>query len=320
MGLEIYNKPTIKYRVEGFSFFICNAWELMLKAHIINLYGEKNIYYKDSEERTITLELCIKKVFTDKHGALRKNIERIIELRNISTHFITEDYEYIYAPLFQACVVNYVEKIKEFHNKDITDYIAQNFLTLSVKINNLDTNEIKGKYSPNMLKRILKDMEKIDSEIKENNSEFAIPIQTHFFITKDKAKADLFIGIDKNSDYKMAIVKQLENPNNIYSYTTKDIIRLVNKKLKSKGLLLTKIKNGEEAQDNFNMYDFILFVNFYDIKNNDKFSFHYTVGGSRYTYSQSLVDFITEEIIKNPDTIIEDLKKNINKNKITPGT
>lgn len=27
----------------------------------------------------------------------------------------------------------------------------------------------------------------------------------------------------------------------------------------------------------------------------------------------SLVDFITEEIIKNPDTIIEDLKKNINK-------
>jgi len=31
LGIEIYNKPTIKYRVEGFSFFICNAWELMLK-------------------------------------------------------------------------------------------------------------------------------------------------------------------------------------------------------------------------------------------------------------------------------------------------
>ena len=35
MGLEIYNKPTIKYRVEGFSFFICNAWELMLKAKLL---------------------------------------------------------------------------------------------------------------------------------------------------------------------------------------------------------------------------------------------------------------------------------------------
>ena len=45
MGLEIYNKPTIKYRVEGFSFFICNAWELMLKAHMINKFGEDSIYY-----------------------------------------------------------------------------------------------------------------------------------------------------------------------------------------------------------------------------------------------------------------------------------
>ena len=35
MAIEIYNKPTIKYRVEGFSFFICNAWELMLKAYLL---------------------------------------------------------------------------------------------------------------------------------------------------------------------------------------------------------------------------------------------------------------------------------------------
>lgn len=50
MGLEIYNKPTIKYRIEGFSFFICNAWELMLKAHIINNDSEEAIYFKDSKD------------------------------------------------------------------------------------------------------------------------------------------------------------------------------------------------------------------------------------------------------------------------------
>ena len=43
MGLEIYNKPTIRYRIEGFSFFICNAWELMLKAELIN--RNKSIYF-----------------------------------------------------------------------------------------------------------------------------------------------------------------------------------------------------------------------------------------------------------------------------------
>ena len=36
LGLEIYNKPTIRYRVEGFSFFVVNAWELMLKAEMLN--------------------------------------------------------------------------------------------------------------------------------------------------------------------------------------------------------------------------------------------------------------------------------------------
>ena len=30
MAIEIYNKPTISYRLEGFAFFICNAWELLL--------------------------------------------------------------------------------------------------------------------------------------------------------------------------------------------------------------------------------------------------------------------------------------------------
>lgn len=32
MAIEIINKPTINYRTEGFCFFMCNAWELLLKA------------------------------------------------------------------------------------------------------------------------------------------------------------------------------------------------------------------------------------------------------------------------------------------------
>jgi hypothetical protein len=35
LAIEIINKPTINYRSEGFCFFICNAWELALKAFLI---------------------------------------------------------------------------------------------------------------------------------------------------------------------------------------------------------------------------------------------------------------------------------------------
>lgn len=91
MGLEIYNKPTIKYRIEGFSFFICNAWELMLKAEMLN--RGFSIYYSDNPERTLSLEYVLKKIYSDENTRIRLNLEKIIELRNISTHFITEDYK-----------------------------------------------------------------------------------------------------------------------------------------------------------------------------------------------------------------------------------
>ena len=57
LAIELYNKPSIKYRIEGFSFFICNAWELMLKAHMIKKNGEASIYYKDHPDRTLSLEV-----------------------------------------------------------------------------------------------------------------------------------------------------------------------------------------------------------------------------------------------------------------------
>lgn len=66
MSIEIYNKPTIEYRVEGFAFFICNAWELLLKGQMIDKYGNDSIYYKDHPTRTLSLEKCVEKVFTNK--------------------------------------------------------------------------------------------------------------------------------------------------------------------------------------------------------------------------------------------------------------
>ncbi len=57
LGIEIYNKPTIKYRTESFAFHICNAWELMLKAHLIKTQGLKSIYYTKIKKELYNLRL-----------------------------------------------------------------------------------------------------------------------------------------------------------------------------------------------------------------------------------------------------------------------
>lgn len=312
MGLEIYNKPTIKYRIEGFSFFICNAWELMLKSHIINNDSEEAIYFKDSKDRTISLENAVETVFPDKHGSLRKNLVQIIELRNTSTHFITEDYEHIYAPLFQACVSNYISKMQEFHQEDITKQIAQNFLTLSVRIDQLNQEEIRAKYSPKMAERLLSEQAKIESEISASNSDYAIPVETRFYITKRKQDADLVVKLDNGAETSVSILREIKDPNAIYPLTTKEVIKIVNKRLKSKGILLTKIVGGEKQKRPFTTNDLQLFNAFYDIKKDERYCYHYKIG-NRYSYAPAFCDFIVEEIERNPEAFVENLKKKTKK-------
>ena len=302
MGLEIYNKPTIKYRIEGFSFFICNAWELMLKAELLN--RNENIYYSDKATRTLSLEPTIKKIYSDKNTRIRLNLEKIIELRNISTHFITEDYEAKYAPLFQACVLNFVNEIKRFHNIDISKYIAQNFLTIATNYELLSNEQIRLKYPPEIAERFIQQSNQIDVLTKEYDSDkFAIPIKQNLYITKKKDEADFFVTMASKSSNKVAIIKELKDPANTHKYTFNNVITVVNSRL-SKSNIKLGYKKG------FNSYVLNLFIEFYDIKNNIKYSYKHSLGNSTsYTYSERLVNFIIKEIKKNPDGFVESLKR-----------
>lgn len=302
MGLEIYNKPTIKYRIEGFSFFICNAWELMLKAELLN--RNENIYYSDKATRTLSLEPTIKKIYSDKNTRIRLNLEKIIELRNISTHFITEDYEAKYAPLFQACVLNFVNEIKRFHNIDISKYIAQKFLTIATNYELLSNEQIRLKYPPEIAERFIQQSNQIDVLTKEYDSDkFAIPIKQNLYITKKKDEADFFVTMASKSSNKVAIIKELKDPANTHKYTFNNVITVVNSRL-SKSNIKLGYKKG------FNSYVLNLFIEFYDIKNNIKYSYKHSLGNSTsYTYSERLVNFIIEEIKKNPDGFVESLKR-----------
>ncbi|WP_270432501.1 DUF3644 domain-containing protein [Holdemanella biformis] len=302
MGLEIYNKPTIKYRIEGFSFFICNAWELMLKAELLN--RNEDIYYNDKSGRTLSLEPTIKKIYSDKNTRVRLNLEKIIELRNISTHFITEDYEAKYAPLFQACVLNFVNEIKRFHNIDISNYISQNFLTITANYEPLSNEQIRLKYPPEIAERFIQQSNQIDVLTQEYDSDkFAIPIKQNLYITKKKDEADFVIAMASESPNKVAIVKELKDPANTHKYAFNNVIAVVNNRL-SKSNIKLGYKNG------FNSYVLNLFIEFYDIKSDNKYSYKHSLGNSTsYTYSERLIDFIINEIKKNPDGFVESLKK-----------
>lgn len=311
LAIELYNKPTIKYRVEGFSHFICNAWELMLKAHMIKTFGENSIYYKDHPERTLSLENCIHKIFTNNKDPLRMNLEKIIELRNTSTHFITEEYEMVYIPLFQACVFNFNEKMLSFHNIDMTTVIPQNFLTLSVSIKALDESEIIAKYSEPVATHFITLKASVDDLSINNNAKFAIRIDHHYFITKNKDKATNIVHFEKNAAPGITVVKELQDPNNTHKYIAKSCIAMIKTRLQREHIEL--YYNGNPAK--FTSFHFTNFCKYYGLKENQKLCYiHRQFSTPRYSYSQQLIDFIVSEISKDPAHILDNIK-----NKLTPG-
>jgi hypothetical protein len=308
MAIELYNKPTIKYRVEGFSLFICNAWELMLKAYLLKSKGADSIYYSDNKSRTISLENTIKEIFTNNKDPLRKNLEKIIELRNTSTHFITEEYEMVYVPLFQSCILNFNEKMMAFHNIDMTLIIPQNFLTLSVSMKALNESEIIAKYPEEIANKLLDTNEDISETIEANNAKFAIRIEHYHYITKNMDKATSIVGIDNRADAKVKIVKELKDPNVTHKFSSTNCIEQIRERLKRTNTILKY--NGEEKE--FNSYHFNLFCKYYGIKENPKLCYQHQLTHT-YGYSIQTIDFISEEIKKDPDNIIRNLRELISK-------
>ena len=302
MAIELYNKPTIHYRVEGFAIFICNAWELMLKAHMLKSMGNKSIYYSDNPNRTLTLENCIQKIFTNNKDPLRINLEKIIELRNTSTHFITEDYEMVYVPLFQACILNFNEKMMAFHDVDMTTIIPQNFLSLSVSMKALNETDIIAKYPEEIANKMLEMKNKIDElSMSTSNAKFAIHIEHYHFITKNKDKATSFVKIDNTADSSIKIVKELKDPNNTHGLTAKSCISKIKERLSKEHIDL--YYNGNITK--FTIFHFTNFCKYFGIKDNERFCYvHRQFSSPQYSYSLQAVEFIYEELRKDPKNIL----------------
>ena len=312
LGIELYNKPTIRYRIEGFSFFIVNAWELMLKAKLLN--EGKSIYYKDNPGRTLSISDTLRQIYTDKNTRIRLNLERIIDLRNISTHFITEDYEAKYAPLFQACVINYTNELKRFHNKDITNYISPNFLTLSVNYKSLSNEEIKIKYSPEIAEKLIQKANEIEVLSQEyDSSKFSINIRQNLYLTRKKQDADFIVALSSDADTKVAKVKELKDPADTHKYSFNNVIVTVNARMRKEKLTIDYPKG-------FNKYLLTLLIEFYSVKQNQKYAYQHKIGNSsQFTYSQLFIDFIIDEMKKDPQRFAQSIIE-WNKKKITPGT
>ncbi|MFC2384878.1 MAG: DUF3644 domain-containing protein, partial [Hoylesella saccharolytica] len=302
VAVELYNKPTIRYRVEGFSFFICNAWELLLKSHIMQSCGEDAIYYKDDKPRTKSLNTCIKEVFTNDKDPLRINLEKIIDLRNTSTHFITEEYEQIYVPLFQSCVINYMNKLLQFFDVDITEKLGSNFLTLSVRMEEVTEDSIRARYPSSLAEHILTIMSSVGRAINTvDNTNFAIPVKHNFYITKKKDQAAVSFSISKDAEHAAFILKERHDMQKSCPYRMQECLSRIQALIEKDNIpFVNPFTPNESKRHTFNKYVFDLFVKFYNLKNDPSLCYVYDRNTNpNYSYSDKAINLIVEQIKKD---------------------
>ena len=75
-----------------------------------------------------------------------------------------------------------------------------------------------------------------------------------------------------------------------------------------------RLKEANILNITLNQYTFQLFCNYYGIKENPKFCFINTIGTLPiYSYSIQAIEFIVNEIKKDPYNIIQNLKEKLKK-------
>lgn len=297
MAIEIYNKPTIKYRLEGFAFFICNAWELMLKAYLIKIKGIESIYYKDKPSRTISLSECIKMIFTNDKDPIRKNLEIILDLRNTSTHFIIREMENIYIHFLQANVLNYSQKMYDFFNIDITENINSSFMTLVTNSTEINNEEILSRYGDAIFNKYLKiKQEANDILTNNNNDKLAVNINLNVKIVKDTNDAKVNFRIAKDGEQPAIILKEMKDINSSYPFTQKRVRELVERNLTKKGFTFK-----------LNQTSLNLICEKYSLKDDENYYYLHELS-RRYCCTQKLIDFLTDLISSNPN-IVNELKE-----------
>ena len=130
-AIEIYNKPNVEYREQTVSFLLVNAWEVLIKARIVQQNGGKiqSIYQRKRnsshfEKRNgefLTIEIWGALNRSGLPEEVKSNIGGIIKIRNRATHLgvLVPELKTMILEFSTACVQNFVRTYANWFGESI---------------------------------------------------------------------------------------------------------------------------------------------------------------------------------------------------------
>jgi len=188
LAVEIYNKPTVDYRTEGYIVMMSIAWTSLF--HAIFSKDGKPFKYKtkaNEEEKYFELTKCLSKYSGKYKKEIEANLLFLTQLRDQIVHKIIPDLDDVVFGECQACLYNFEQLANTYFG---TNYHIKNSLAYSLQFSKKFTNEqLKAKRA---------------YELKSNNSVFQ-------FIEKYRANLDPEIFQSINYSFRVFMIPKVGN-------------------------------------------------------------------------------------------------------------
>lgn len=293
MALETINRLSIKYRVEAFAYLICNAWELLLKAKVIEDAGSrKAIYYKKKRgepRRSLALRDCLKRVFPNDNDPTRRNIELIADLRDEATHLVISQVPKDVLALFQACVLNYHRRLNEWWGLSLSDRIPVGMMTIIYDLSpdqlDLSNSILRRRLGSDAAKYLVEFEAKVrrESEHFGRSAEFSIPVNYKLALVKNVGDADISLATGE-AGTTVGVLEVPKDPSKTHPYRQKELVEQTNAALEGATI---------------NKHDVECVVKVHNVKEKSNFYYQGKVKGSPGQYSREFVKWMATKHKRN---------------------
>lgn len=195
LALELYNRPSLENRMDGFVLCFCTAWEQLLKAILIEQEGEESIFRKSRNTRgireTISLRDCLEKLYKV-DDLVRKNIERIVFYRDQAVHLLMPEVQGIMSRVFQSGVLNYSTRFQDFTEQPFISTTHSGMLSLVGDLKHPSVAALHSNYGKEIGNEVSSLIDELTEEAKQTDDiQFAIPLNVRLVFAKTDEQGNM---------------------------------------------------------------------------------------------------------------------------------
>ena len=296
LALETINRVTITYRIENFCTLVCNGWELLLKAKVLDDAKSRSaIYYprkRGEPLRSISLADACKSIFPDDRDRTRRNIERVVELRDAAVHLFISDVPKDVLGLLQACVLNYHRCLNDWFGVVIAERVPFGMMTIVFDVSpetlDLGNTVMRRRLGRDAAEYLTSLTDRLRAEHIEHGMSPEFSVQITYGLATTKAPEDAaVVAFTDPAGSPAGTIAIPKDPSKGWPWRQKELVVELTRRL------------GRAV----NSYDVQAIVDVNNVRRRPEWFYQGTVQGNPTQYSEALADWIVKRVGQDPDFI-----------------